>query len=84
MPKFTKSAAFARIGAGVVEICCAQAQQIWRETHVSDVGIDGTIEFVDQDEPTGIKVAVQIKTGSSYLNEDRSVFSVHSDQDHFK
>jgi hypothetical protein len=42
---------------------------IWRETPNSDVGIDGQIEFVDADGfATGLVIAVQVKSGSSYLN----------------
>ena len=44
---------------------------IWRETPSSDVGIDGQIEFVDADGlATGLIVAVQVKSGSSYLRGD--------------
>jgi hypothetical protein len=50
---------------------------IWRETPNSDVGIDGQIEFVDADGfATGLVVAVQIKSGASYLGdkEDRIIY----------
>jgi hypothetical protein len=83
MPRFPKSAGTSRIGPGVVQILCGQANQIWRPTQDSDIGIDGHIDFVENEEATGLSVAVQIKTGTSYINEDRSVFFVHADAAHF-
>lgn len=50
---------------------------IFRETPHTDVGIDGQIEYVNSGgEVTGQLVAVQIKSGDSYLNdkEDHWVF----------
>ena len=44
---------------------------IWRETSNSDVGIDGQIEFVDTDGfASGLIVAVQVKSGASYLGDN--------------
>jgi hypothetical protein len=50
---------------------------IWRETPTSDVGIDGQIEFVDANGlATGLIVAVQVKSGASYLGDkkDRIIY----------
>jgi len=49
---------------------------IWRETSNSDVGIDGQVEFVDSSGvATGLVVAVQVKSGGSYLGGDEhSIF----------
>jgi hypothetical protein len=42
---------------------------IWRETPMADVGIDGQIEFTDDDgQVTGRLVAAQVKSGESYFN----------------
>lgn len=42
---------------------------IWRETPMADVGIDGQIEFVDDDgQATGRLVAAQVKSGDSYFS----------------
>ena len=40
-----------------------------REQPISDYGIDFQIEIVDDDFPTGMLYAVQIKSGKSYFNE---------------
>jgi hypothetical protein len=43
---------------------------IWRETPMADVGIDGQIEFVDDNGVvTGRLVAAQIKSGDSYFKD---------------
>lgn len=43
---------------------------VWRETPSTDVGVDGQIEFVNErGEATGQIVAVQVKSGPSYLRE---------------
>jgi hypothetical protein len=44
---------------------------IWRETPIVDVGIDGQIEFADDEgRLTGRLVAAQIKSGDSYFRDD--------------
>ncbi|OIQ31377.1 MAG: hypothetical protein BM559_13000 [Roseobacter sp. MedPE-SWchi] len=46
----------------------ADLEQIWRETSTGDFGIDGHIEFIDENgEPTGMMVGVQVKSGPSYF-----------------
>jgi len=48
----------------------ALANQISREFNVSDHGIDMEIEFTDDnDEATGLKVYLQLKSGDSYLHK---------------
>ncbi len=43
---------------------------IWRETSNKDVGIDGQIEYVDEDgNTTGNIISVQIKSGISFIKE---------------
>ena len=52
---------------------------IWRETPNADVGIDGQIEYTDNDgNATGKMVAVQVKSGKSYLvfRKDDIAFSI--------
>jgi hypothetical protein len=56
---------------------------IWRETSNSDVGIDGQIEFVDSaDNATGMIVAVQIKSGSSYLRGNDDIITYYPSAKH--
>ncbi|MDB4953225.1 MAG: hypothetical protein JWO36_794 [Myxococcales bacterium] len=83
MPRFTKQAATARIGIGVMEIICARAGQIWRELQVSDVGFDGVIEIVEKGHPTGVLIGVQVKTGASYINRTKNTVTLKADRDHF-
>ncbi|MFJ9393190.1 DUF4365 domain-containing protein [Nocardioides sp. NPDC101246] len=48
-----------------------EARCLWREVMAHDVGIDGYIEYVGRDGATGHQVAVQVKTGDSYLRRSR-------------
>jgi hypothetical protein len=62
-----------RIGVSIVAETVSRMNLIWRETPTTDVGIDGQIEFVnDLGEATGQIVAVQVKTGPSYLKGNRN------------
>jgi len=57
-----------REGVMAVERAVNQMRCIWRETANADVGIDGQIEYVDNNGGcTGHVVAVQVKSGNSYL-----------------
>ncbi|MCR6637436.1 MAG: DUF4365 domain-containing protein [Sporocytophaga sp.] len=49
----------------------------------TDVGIDGYIEFVENQRPTGLTIGVQIKSGDSNLSADSSKIYFKSDQSHF-
>lgn len=56
---------------------------IWRETPNSDVGIDGQIEFVDIDgRATGLMVAVQVKSGDSYVKGDGAALVYYPSKKH--
>ncbi len=51
-----------------VDQAVLDARCIWRATPLQDVGIDGQIEYVDDDGvATGRIVAVQVKSGQSYF-----------------
>lgn len=57
-----------RLGIAAMQNYAARQQQVWRETGTGDVGIDGTLEFVNrQGFATGRIVAVQVKSGPSYF-----------------
>ncbi|MFM1701229.1 DUF4365 domain-containing protein [Aeromonas salmonicida] len=59
-----------REGVMVVERVVNQMRCIWRETPSADVGIDGQIEYVDLNgNCTGHVVAVQVKSGASYIKK---------------
>jgi len=71
MKKFPIIRAKARQGVAFVEKRVAEAGSIFREySQDTDLGIDGQIEFIDNEVATGDLVAIQIKAGSSYLKHD--------------
>jgi hypothetical protein len=56
---------------------------IWRETPMADVGIDGQIEMVSADgAATGQLLAVQVKSGASYLNDAGEAWRFYPQQRH--
>jgi hypothetical protein len=59
--------------AGIISVAAEvnRLGLIWREQPMHDVGIDGQIELVDEEgHATGRIVAVQVKSGRSYLQGD--------------
>lgn len=57
-----------RKGIAAIQSKLAELELIWRETSTGDFGIDGHIEFLDENsEPTGMMVGVQVKSGQSYF-----------------
>lgn len=50
----------------------------------NDVGIDGYIEFVEKESLTGLCVAIQIKSGETYQNHNRSCAIIRADKEHFQ
>jgi hypothetical protein len=68
LPKVPLTQHQERIGINIVAETLARMNLVWRETPSTDVGIDGQIEFInDTGEATGQIVAVQVKSGPSYL-----------------
>jgi hypothetical protein len=58
---------------------------IFRPVHQeSDVGIDGFIEYVENENASGQIAAVQIKSGDSYLNFDKKEFVLAIDDKHLE
>src|SRR4051812_9521326 len=77
LPKAPQNFQQERTGILAVARELNRLELIWRETPMSDVGIDGQIEFVDDaGNATGRLVAVQIKCGTSYFHD-------HGDEWHF-
>lgn len=57
-----------RRGIAAVQSYASNAAQIWRETGTGDVGIDGQLEFVNEEGfATGRSVALQVKAGPSFF-----------------
>lgn len=56
---------------------------IFRSIHQeSDIGIDGTIELVTDENSTGKLLAVQIKSGDTYLSKKKTEFEITVDKKH--
>jgi GTPase SAR1 family protein/DNA-binding beta-propeller fold protein YncE/DNA-directed RNA polymerase subunit RPC12/RpoP len=77
--------ALEQILIGHVQAITGEANQIFRELTKFDYGIDGEIEFKDNDgHPSGKKVYVQLKSGNSYLRtrkrDGREVFDVKNER----
>jgi hypothetical protein len=73
LPKYPSNNRQERIGVSKVALMISELGSIFRETSNSDVGIDGTIEYVNSaDEATGKIVAVQIKSGDSFLHNNKN------------
>jgi hypothetical protein len=82
MPTVSSNLHTARLGVAAVERVCAKASQVFRELVHADVGIDGFIEVVEGGTPTGFFVGVQIKSGFSYFNADKTIASLPANADH--
>ncbi|HEV7588077.1 MAG TPA: DUF4365 domain-containing protein, partial [Longimicrobium sp.] len=71
--------------AGIVSVASEvnRLGLIWREQPLHDVGIDGQIELVDDEgHATGRIVAVQVKSGSSYLKGEGGDWHFSPDEKH--
>lgn len=55
-PKYNQTNSQERLGVNAVAEAMAKIGQIWRETPMADVGIDGQIEYVS---PEGFPVAME-------------------------
>lgn len=70
LPKYTSENWQERIGVHRVALRLTELGLIFREISNTDIGIDGQVEYVNNaGEATGKMVALQIKSGDSYLND---------------
>jgi WD40 repeat protein len=77
--------ALEQILIGHMMAVCGEANQIFRPVTMFDYGIDGEVEFKDDDGlASGKKIYVQLKSGNSYLrrrrNDGREVFDVKNER----
>jgi Domain of unknown function (DUF4365) len=80
MPRYSPTG---RIGINATErIVVKELGWIFREQPVVDQGIDAHIERVDNGEPTGKLVALQIKTGSSHFKEKTDCYIYYGTRTH--
>ena len=85
LPKFPQTSSNERVGVMRVATILTDMGLIFRETSNSDTGIDGYIEEVNNyQEVTGRLLAVQIKSGASYLHEQDEYFVFYADEAHIK
>lgn len=85
LPKFPITSSTERLGVHHVASVFSEIGLIFRETSNSDTGIDGYIEEVNNNnEATGRLLAVQIKSGKSYLNDQGDYFVFYADESHIR
>lgn len=85
LPKFPQTSKSERIGVLHVATIFTEMGYIFRETSNSDTGIDGYIEEVNENnEATGRLLAVQIKSGKSYLHDQGDFFVYYADESHIR
>ena len=83
LPKYVDTSRTERIGVNKAALILSQMGLIFRETSNSDIGIDGQIEEVDENcNATGRVMAVQIKSGKSYLHEKDDGWRFYVDEAH--
>jgi len=70
------------IGVNTVEKIILELGWIFREQPIVDMGIDAHIECVNDGEPTGKLIALQIKTGESHFRETRNSFIFYGSLHH--
>jgi len=78
-----KDPSLERIGINAVEaIFLNEFGWLFREQAVSDYGVDAQVEVVENNEPTGKLIALQIKTGASYFRSKGSDFVFYGELRH--
>lgn len=83
--KYKRNKAKAKAGVLFLEKIVAQHGSIYRPVHEEDdVGIDGFIELVNTEVASGRLIAVQVKSGDSYISADGDEFVVNVDKEHLK
>ena len=65
--------ALEQILIGHMMAICGEANQIFRPTTMFDFGVDGEVEFKDDNGyPSGKRIYIQLKSGNSYLRTRKS------------
>lgn len=74
-----------RKGVNAVATMFTNMGWVFRETTHTDFGIDGDVEQVIEGMPTGHHIALQIKSGTSYLKENKNGrITFYIDEWHYK
>ena len=83
LPKYTDNSKKERIGVNKTASILSEMGLIFRETSNSDIGIDGQVEEVDEEfNATGRIMAIQIKSGKSYLKDNINEWKYTVDEAH--
>lgn len=83
LPKYKDTSKMERIGVHKVGLILSEMGLIFRETSNTDTGVDGQIEEVDaNNNATGRIMAVQIKSGGSYLYDNGACWKIYVDEGH--
>jgi hypothetical protein len=83
--RYTRSQATGKAGVIFVDGVVNAHGSVFRPVHQEDdFGIDGFIELVASEEASGRLVAVQIKSGDSYLTSGGQEFSISVDDRHLR
>lgn len=82
-PKYHQTNSQERLDVNAVAEAIAKIGQIWRETPMADVGIDGQIEYVSPEGfATGRMIAVQIKSEPSFFKESKGDWVFYPEEKH--
>lgn len=82
--KRKKSKATARTGIKYVRDIVESHNCVFQEIDLeNDVGNDAYIEFIQEEDATGCCIAVQIKSGASYVSKNGDSFILKGDKEHF-
>lgn len=85
MTRFTQTAQIEEEGLIYVSRVINTIGWIWREVLKHDMGIDGYVEVVERATPTQQLIALQVKSGDSYIqSETPSTFRFVADVDHLR
>lgn len=83
LPKYSQTNSQERFGVNAVAELLVKLGQIWRETPMADVGIDGQIEYVNPEGyATGRMIALQIKSGPSFFKEKDDNWVFYPEEKH--
>jgi hypothetical protein len=83
LPKYNQTNSQERLGVNAVAELLVKLGQIWRETPMADVGIDGQVEYVNPEGyATGRMIALQIKSGPSFFKKKDDSWVFYPEKKH--
>lgn len=70
-----------RLGVSKLDHYFSSRGWLFREQFLHGYGIDAQVEIVEDEKPTGNLIAIQIKSGSSYFNEETDTDIIYRTDD---